>query len=176
MKIASYPATTLRAARGMRDTNLGLVEQGKDPASVRDERRKLALIEAAAPGTFGEIAEMWWLSEQVNADPALTPGTLARNRAIIDNVLVHVASLTFGEVKTRDVALMADKIKNAIGLEYARRCLGFTSQIFLLVRSEASAHPAHLRREPTRNAKAQIATTDSATIATSTEPLPLSGE
>jgi hypothetical protein len=131
LKIADYPATSLRNARKKVVEMRGLLDDGIDPAAHRKElrRRELADLERGKGGSFTEIAERWWLT-QINAAAAMTPGTLARNRAILDHAISHLGALQFDEVASKNVRVMADIIRNQFSIDYAKRVVSFTSQIF----------------------------------------------
>ena len=123
--LGEYPALSLHQARAERDRLRALLKGGADPAQVAKAER-VALVERAA-NTFGRVAHE--LLDK-RAKEGLSPGSVKRERRLIDKDLAPIADLPVSEVTAPVLLAALRKIEKRGVLETAHRARSLAGRVF----------------------------------------------
>ncbi|WP_370306184.1 tyrosine-type recombinase/integrase [Sinimarinibacterium flocculans] len=125
LSLGTYPDVSLSTARQRRDEARRLIAAGVNPSDQRREAREAAAV--AALNTFSATVERWKADElAANSDE------YQRNvaRMLSRDVLPYLGGRPIAEIKTRELIIVFDRIRERGVDETARRARTIVGQVF----------------------------------------------
>lgn len=137
--LGEYPAVTLSDARAERDRMRALVKGGANPAHVARAERAIKVERANT--TFGAIG-LELLSKR--AKEGLTPGSVKRERRLIEKDLASIADLPITDVSAPILLAALRKLEQRGVVETAHRARAHAGRVFryAIATGRAEANPA----------------------------------
>lgn len=137
--LGEYPAVTLADARAERDRMRALVKGGANPAHVARAERALKVERANT--TFGAIG-LELLAKR--AKEGLTPGSVKRERRLIEKDLSSIADLPITDVSAPILLAALRKLEQRGIIETAHRARAHAGRVFryAIATGRAEANPA----------------------------------
>lgn len=123
--LGEYPAVSLADARSERDRLRALVKSGANPAQVARIERAAKLVQAET--TFAAVA-CEWLAKR--AKDGLSPGSVARERRLVENDLASLGGLPIADVSAPALLAALRKIEQRGVIETAHRARALAGQVF----------------------------------------------
>ena len=121
-----YPEISLAKARELRDAARLQVKDGKDPSVVKQENKRLALINAT--NTFKALALEWHTTKS----DSWTAYTAKRQLNILEKELFpSLANRPIADITTPELKIVIRKVEARDALEVAKRTLQTCNQVFL---------------------------------------------
>lgn len=143
-----YPEITLSKARELRDAARLQVRDNKDPSVVRQETKRLAVLNAS--NTFKTLALEWHAKKISN----WTPYTAKRQLNILEKELFpSLANRPITEISTPELLQVIRKVEARDALEVAKRTLQTCSNVFLY-----AAQTGRCENNPAANLKGVLQT------------------
>lgn len=135
MALGTYPATSLKKARQLREEAKALIESGEDPRAVK-KAAKAALIESSQ-NTFQSVALGWYRKriEGQYADKHCNRVLRALHTALFPDL----GSMPIQEIEAPEVLACLRKIEARGHLETLQKTKRWTSQIFRFAIAEGRA-------------------------------------
>ena len=137
--MGEYPVMTLQEARGARERMRALVKGGANPAHIARVQRATQAEHAA--NTFAAVA-----SELLNkrAKEGLSPGSVKRERRLIEKDLAPVADLPIADVTAPALLAALRRIEARGVIETAHRARSLAGQVFryAIATGRATTNPA----------------------------------
>lgn len=125
LSFGTYPDVPLALARERRDEARRLVAAGTDPSEQRRENRMLAA--AAALNSFNAVVERWTTDElAANSDEYAK----SVSRMLERDVLPYLGPRPMADIKSRDLIVVFDRIRERGVEETARRARAIVGQTF----------------------------------------------
>lgn len=137
--LGEYPAVTLADARAERDRMRALVKGGANPAHVARAERAIKVERANT--TFGAIG-LELLAKR--AKEGLTPGSVKRERRLIEKDLSSIADLPITDVSAPILLAALRKLEQRGIIETAHRARAHAGRVFryAIATGRAEANPA----------------------------------
>lgn len=125
ISLGTYPLIPLSLARQRRDAARRLVAEGVDPSDHRKAERQAQ--EVAAGSTFAAMVELWEADEMAsNSDDYRA----TVRRMLERDVLPYIGERPLVEIKTRELVVVFDRIRQRGVEETARRARTNVGQVF----------------------------------------------
>jgi integrase len=143
-----YPEISLTKARELRDMARLQVKEGKDPSVVKQEKKRLAMLNAS--NTFKTLALEWHATKLGN----WTDYTANRQlRTLEKELFPNLGNRPIGEISTPELLPVIRKIEERDALEVAKRTLQICNQVFLY-----AAQTGRCENNPAANLKGVLKT------------------
>lgn len=158
LSLGHYPEVTLAEARRRRDHACKTLASGKDPGTVRKDR-KVALV-AAVQNTFEAVGREWMQRQDV------AEATAEKNRWLLETfAFPTIGKRPLREITARDLLTLLRKLESADKLETAQRLKQKIGQVFRYAIIEGKAET-----DPTASLRGALKTPKTRHHATITEP------
>lgn len=125
LALGPYPAITLSEARGLRDVAQNQLAHGINPKAAR--REAVASAAAAIESAFSAVVERW-KADELAANSDEYQRTVAR--MLERDVLPYIGKRSLIEIKTRELIIVFDRIRQRGVEETARRARTIVGQVF----------------------------------------------
>ena len=123
LSFGKYPVVTLALAREKRNEAKALLDQGKDPAQVKKQRKK----QRTALKLFEPIARAWHANRVEGLDPAHAKRVLNRMER---DVFPAIGSRPIAEIDAPEILEMIRAVEARGALDVSRRLKQGVSQVF----------------------------------------------
>ena len=128
----------IEGARERRDAARALLIRGINPSAHQRAQRTMA--HAGSANTFGAIAAEWFVQNQHR----LTPGTIKRDRRVVEQDLSTLLELPAAEIKASDILAALRKIESRGAVETAHRARSLAGKLmkYAIATGRAERNPA----------------------------------
>ena len=128
ISLGTYPETSLKEARELRDAARALVAKGIDPRIDRRQTQQAA--SASTENTFEAVAERWYAFKR----PRLTnsaKGSAEQSRTYLDKDLIPaLGKIPIADIRRGDVLAAVRRVEKRGALHVAEKCRTWLKQIF----------------------------------------------